>query len=354
MTAESFGKITSGTEAEIYTLRNSGGVEVRVTNFGATLVTLKVPDRNGAIADVVLGYDDLQSYEAGRAFFGATVGRYANRIAHGKFTLNGAAYQLPLNNGQNSLHGGIAGFNKRFWTAKEAASDDGEAVELTYLSKDGEEGYPGNLTATVRYTVLAKENALRIEYEARTDADTVVNLTNHSYFNLAGEGNGDILKHEVTLHSDAFTPADATQIPTGEIRQVQGTPFDFRQATAVGARIDAKDEQLELGGGYDHNWILKRSADGKEIVAAEVCDPRSGRVMQVRTTQVGVQFYSGNNIAKHGLVKGKGGKMYDRRMALCLETQHFPDSPNHPSFPTTTLRAGETFRSSTTFVFMTR
>ncbi len=354
MTTEGFGKTTSGQAVDIYTLRNSGGIEARITNFGATLVTLKAPDRKGAVADVVLGYDDVQSYEEGRAFFGATVGRYGNRIAHGKFSLNGATYQLPLNNGQNSLHGGVKGFNKRIWTANETASGDGEAVELTYLSKDGEEGYPGNLTTTVRYTALGKENALRIDYEARTDADTIVNLTNHSYFNLAGEGNGDILKHEVTLHSDAFTPVDPTQIPTGEIRQVEGTPFDFRQAAPVGARIDGKDEQLGIGGGYDHNWVLKPRFDEKEIMAAEVYDPQSGRLMLVRTTQVGVQFYSGNNIANHGLVKGKGGKMYNRRMGLCLETQHFPDSPNHASFPSTVLRPGETFRSSTTFVFMTR
>jgi aldose 1-epimerase len=351
---ESFGKTTTGQEVGIYTLRNGGGVEARVTNFGATLVTLKVPDRNGASADIVLGYDDLQSYEAGRAFFGATVGRYANRIAKGEFSLCGKAYQLPVNSGVNSLHGGVQGFNKHMWAAKEVSTGDGDTLELTYLSKDAEEGYPGNLAVTVRYTMLAKENALRIDYQAKTDADTIVNLTNHSYFNLAGEGNGDILKHVVTLHADAFTPADAAQIPTGEIRPVQGTPLDFRKAAVVGARIDAKDEQLEMAGGYDHNWVLKAAMDEKEVLAAEVYDPQSGRVMQVRTTQVGVQFYSGNNISKHGPVKGKGGKMYDRRMALCFETQHFPDSPNHANFPTTVLRAGETFRTSTTFAFTTR
>jgi aldose 1-epimerase len=277
------------------------------------------------------------------AFFGALIGRYANRIAHGSFTLDGQKYSLPLNNGENTLHGGPHGFNNQVWKAKPIA----DGVELTYLSKDGEAGFPGSLTATVRYS-LVKGN-LRIEYSATTDKNTVVNLTNHSYFNLAGEG--DILKQELTLHASRFTPVDAGLIPTGELKSVESTPFDFRKGTAVGARINANDEQLRLGRGYDHNWVLD-SGGGKLTEAAEVYDPGSGRVLKVLTDQPGIQFYSGNFL--DGSVKGKGGKPYELRSALCLETQHFPDSPNHPAFPTTELKPGDRYHTVTIYRFSTR
>ena len=349
VTSEPFGRLPDGTPVEIFTL-SDGAYEARIATYGGIVVSLKVPDRNGKPADVVLGFDSLDGYVANfngpsDAFFGALIGRYANRIAHGSFTLNGKKYSLPLNNGENSLHGGPHGFNNVVWKAKPLAS----GLELTYLSKDGEAGYPGNLAATVRYTLVKGD--LRIEYSATTDKDTVVNLTNHSYFNLAGEGN--ILNHQLTLHASRFTPVDAGLIPTGELKPVDSTPFDFRKPTAVGARINANDEQLHLGHGYDHNWVLDTgSGGGKLSEAAEVYDPSSGRVLKVLTDQPGIQFYTGNFL--DGSIKGKGGKPLELHSALCLETQHFPDSPNHPAFPTTELKPGERYHTVTVYSFSTR
>ena len=347
VTTQPFGKMPDGTSVEVFTL-SDGTVEARIISYGGILVSLKTPDRNGNSADVVLGFDDLDGYVAnsngakGGAFFGALVGRYANRIANGTFTLDGKKYSLPINNAPNSLHGGPHGFNNVVWKAKEIA----DGVELTYLSKNGEACYPGNLTATVRYTL--EKGELKIDYSATTDKDTVVNLTNHSYFNLAGAGKGDILNHQLTLYASRFTPVDATLIPTGELKPVAGTPFDFTKATAVGARIDADDEQIKLGHGYDHNWVLDATG-GKLALAADVFDPASGRVLQVLTTQPGIQFYTSNFL--DGSVKGKGGVSYGLHAALCLETQHFPDSPNHPNFPSTLLKPGAVFRSETVFRF---
>jgi len=347
VTSQPFGKMPDGTAVEIFTL-SDGAYEARIATYGGIVVSLKAPDRSGKSADVVLGFDDLNGYVANfnspsTAFFGAIIGRYGNRIARGSFTLNGKKYSLPLNNGENSLHGGPHGFNNVVWKAKPVT----DGVELTYLSKDGEAGYPGNLSAVVRYT-LAKGD-LRIEYSATTDQDTVINLTNHSYFNLAGQG--DILGHQLTLHASRFTPVDAGLIPTGELKSVEATPFDFRKATAVGARINADNEQLHLGRGYDHNWALD-SHGGKLAEAAELYDPGSGRLMKVLTDQPGIQFYSGNFL--DGSVQGKGGKPDQLHAALCLETQHFPDSPNHPDFPTTELKPGERYHTVTIYHFSTR
>jgi aldose 1-epimerase len=347
VTSQPFGKMPDGTPVEIYTL-SDGAYEARIATYGGILVSFKAPDRNGKTGDVVLGFDNLDGYVANfngpsNAFFGAIIGRYANRIAHGSFTLDGNKYSLPKNNGENTLHGGPHGFNNVVWKAKPVEN----GVELTYLSKDGEEGFPGNLTAVVRYTLLRGD--LRVDYSATTDKDTVVNLTNHSYFNLAGEGN--ILKNELTLHASRFTPVDAGLIPTGELKSVAGTPFDFRKANAVGARINADDEQIHLGHGYDHNWVLD-SGGGKLTEAAEVYDATSGRVLKVLTDQPGIQFYTGNFL--DGSVKGKGGKPYELRSALCLETQHFPDSPNHPAFPTAELKPGERYHTVTVYSLSAR
>lgn len=340
-----FGTTPEGQAVDLFTMTSGRGIEAAITNYGATVVSLKTPDRAGKSGDIVLGFDDLKGYLQKEPYFGAVVGRYANRIAKGRFTLNGKEYKLAINNGPNSLHGGIHGFDKKVWAAKTT----GESLELTYLSKDGEEGYPGNLSVKVVYTLTA-EGLLRIDYRATTDKDTVLNLSNHSYFNLAGQGNGDILKHQVTLHASRFTPVDATLIPTGELRPVKGTPLDFLTAHAIGERIDSKDEQIQRGGGYDHNWVLDSS--GTLAKAAEVYEPSTGRVLEVWTTQPGVQFYTGNFL--DGTIKGKGGKVYGRRSGLCLETQHFPDSPNHPQFPTTVLKPGQEFRQTTVWKFATR
>jgi aldose 1-epimerase len=346
-----FGAVEDGQGVDLYTLRNPSGMEVSITNYGGAIVSLKVPDRTGKLADVVLGYDDVQGYVTDKAFFGAIIGRYANRIAHAKFTLDGTTYSLAKNDGENELHGGTKGFNKRLWTVKDVSGKDGEALELTYLSKDGEEGYPGNLTAKVIYTLTPK-NELKIEYQATTDKDTVVNLTNHSYFNLAGQGNGDILGQRLTIHAAEFSPVDATLIPLGAPRNVQGTPFDFTRGETIGARINQDDQQLKFGRGYDHNWILNSKGERPLSLAAEVYEPNSGRVMEVWTTEPGVQFYSGNFL--DGTVHGKEGKAYGRRSALCLETQHFPDSPNQPAFPSTILKPGQRFHSTTVYKFLAR
>ena len=347
VTSQPFGKTSDGTPVEIFTL-SDGEYEARIATYGGVLVSLKAPDRNGRVGDIVLGFDQVDGYVANfngpsDAFFGALIGRYANRIGHARFTLDGHQYSLPRNNGENTLHGGPQGFNNVVWRARTVEN----GIELTYHSKDGEEGFPGTLTATVRYTLVKGD--LRIAYSATTDKPTVVNLTNHSYFNLAGQGN--ILRHRLTLHASRFTPVDAGLIPTGELQSVDLSPFDFRTSTAIGARINANDEQLHLGHGYDHNWVL----DSKEPTpreAAELYDPISGRVLKVLTDQPGIQFYSGNFL--DGSIKGKGGVPYGLHAGLCLETQHFPDSPNHPDFPTTELTPGERYHTVTVFSLSTR
>ncbi|HXV99484.1 MAG TPA: aldose epimerase family protein, partial [Anaerolineae bacterium] len=315
--------MTGGKSVDIYTLTNQNGVSTTITNYGGIVISLNVPDKWGQLGDVVLGYDNLDDYIKANPFFGALAGRYGNRIANGKFSLNGVEYTLAQNDGPNSLHGGTKGFDKVFWEAKPLKTPDGPALELAYLSKDGEEGYPGNLLVKVVYT-LTQANALRIDYTATTDQDTVINLTHHSYFNLAGAGNGDILDHEMMLNADKFTPVDETLIPTGELRAVAGTPFDFTQPTKIGLRIDQADEQLKCGLGYDHNWVLNKD-DASLTLAARVSEPATGRVIEVWTTEPGIQFYSGNFLDGSNI--GKGGRVYQRRSGFCLETQHFPDSP---------------------------
>jgi len=343
-----FGTTADGKTADLYTLKNKNGMQVSITSFGATVVSIMAPDKAGKMADVALGYDDLAGYELNKNYLGVLVGRYGNRIAHGKFSIDGAEYTLAKNNGDNSLHGGIKGFNKAMWEARDISKGGEAAVEMKYVSKDGEEGYPGNLSVTVVYT-LTNKNELKIDYSATTDKKTVVNLTNHTYFNLAGQGNGDILKQELMINADTFTPVDSGLIPTGELKKVDGTPFDFRKPTAIGARIDANDEQIKLGGGYDHNFVLNRKGATGLSLAARVSDPASGRTVEVWTTEPGVQFYTGNFL--DGSFKGKGGGAYQKRTAFCLETQHFPDSPNHASFPTTLLKPGEKYHTTTVYKF---
>jgi aldose 1-epimerase len=341
-----FGKTPDGQSIDLYTLTNKNGMQVAITNFGGIVVRIKVADRNGKAEDVVLGYDSLDGYVSDKAYFGAIVGRYGNRIAQGKFALDGATYTLARNNGENSLHGGTKGFNKAVWAAREVAAKDGPSVELKYTSKDGEEGYPGNLAVKVVYT-LTDRNELKIDYSATADKKTVLNLTNHSYFNLNPAGS-DILQHILMIDADRFTPVDSGLIPTGELKGVVGTPFDFRKPTAIGARIEQDDEQIKLGKGYDHNFVLNKRGKGVEL-AARVVEPTTGRVLEVLTDQPGVQFYSGNFL--DGTVRGKSSKVYSRRSAFCLETQHFPDSPNHPKFPTTELKPGEKYQSTTIYKF---
>ena len=348
LAVQPWGKTAAGDTIDLYTLTNSQGMEARVTNFGAILVSLKTPDREGRMADVVLGFDTFDEYLTTRRYFGATVGRFANRIAKGAFTLDGVAYSLARNNGENTLHGGIHGFHKAVWKGRKVSSEP-PSVEFAYLSRDGEEAFPGNLSVTVTYTLTAR-NELRIDYSARTDKATIVNLTNHSFFNLAGQGQGDVLGYLVQIDAARFTPADAGQIPTGELRPVAGTPFDFRRPAAIGARIGDADAQLQMAKGYDHNYVLDH-APGLGF-AARVADPKSGRVMEVLTTEPGVQFYTANTL--DGTGGGKGGKAYGPRSGFCLETQHFPDSPNHPAFPSTVLRPGGRFQSSTVFRFSTQ
>jgi aldose 1-epimerase len=348
---QSFGKSSAGENIDLYTLRNTKGVEAKITNYGGILVSLKVADRNGKFDDVVLGFNDLESYLTKNGpYLGAIIGRYGNRIAKGRFTLNGVEYKLAVNNGENHLHGGIKGFDKVVWTGHEMKTKAGPAVELTYLSKDGEEGYPGNLNVRVVYT-LTNNNELKIDYSATTDKDTVTNLTHHSYFNLAGEGNGDILNHVVTINANRFVPTDAGSIPTGQLKQVADTPFDFLKAMAIGARINQDDEQLKLGNGYDHTWVIN-GRPGTMRLAATAYEKTSGRLMQVWTTEPGVQFYTGNFL--DGTLTGKSGKIYQRRYGFCFETQHYPDSPNQPSFPTTTLKKGQTLKSTTIYKFSSR
>jgi aldose 1-epimerase len=342
-----FGRMADGTAVDLYTLKNKNGLEARITNYGGIVVSLKVPDRKGAFGDVVLGYDSLSSYVANNPFFGCLVGRYGNRIAKGKFRLDGVEYKLAVNNRPNHLHGGLKGFDKVVWNAEPVAEKKDAAVKLSYLSKDGEEGYPGNLAVTVVYT-LTDSNSLKIDYSAVTDKPTPCNLTNHSYFNLSAGAESDILGTELTIDADRMTPVDQTLIPTGELKSVEGTPFDFRKPVKIGARIDDKDEQIQFGGGYDHNFALNGTA-GTMRPAAAASDPASGRVMEVFTTEPGVQFYTGNFL--DGSITGKNGIVYKKRSGFCLETQHFPDSPNHPGFPSTILKPGETYQTTTIYKF---
>jgi aldose 1-epimerase len=342
-----FGAMPDGTPVDEIALTNETGVEVRIITYGAAIRTIRTPDRNGRFADIVTGFDAIDGYLARSRYFGATVGRYANRIAHARFTLDGRTYDLAANNGPNHLHGGRRGFDKVVWTARPFERDGSAGVALTHISPDGDEGYPGELSVTVTYTLTPRDE-LRIDYTATTTKATPLNLTNHSYFNLAGDGRDDILQHLLTIDADAYTPTDDTQIPTGEIAPVEGTPFDFRSATAVGARIDADVEQIRIGKGYDHNFVLRPGAGDTLRHAARLADPSTGRTLDVSTTEPGVQFYSGNSL--DGAV-GKGGRVYARRSSLCLETQHFPDSPNHANFPSATLRPGERFESTTVLAF---
>jgi len=344
VTSEPFGKLPDGTAVEIYTLKSSA-LEVSILTYGGIIQSLKAPDLRGEMADIVLGFDSFPPYVANPAYFGAIVGRYANRIGHAKFSLDGKQYTLNKNDAENTLHGGKVGFNKVVWNAKRV--DNG--IELTHISPDGDEGYPGTLTATVRYTLV--DNALRIEAAATTDKATVVNLSYHSYFSLSGQGRGDILHDLVQINASRYTPVDASLIPTGQLASVAGTPFDFRKPTEIGARIANVDEQLTRGRGYDHNWVLDHGA-GELATAAEVFDPTSGRVLDVLTDQPGLQFYTGNFL--DGSLTGKDGRVYQKRFGLCLETQHFPDSPNQPSFPSTELRPGQRFHTVTVYKFSAR
>jgi len=346
MKKETFGSV-QGNSVEVYTLTNAHGLEVRATNYGGIIVSLRVPDKHGRLDDVVLGFDKLQGYLDNKPYFGAIIGRYANRIAAARFTLDGVRYSLAANNGPNSLHGGNQGFDKAIWKAEPFENSKGVGLTFNYTSKDGEEGYPGNLHVKVTYT-LDNQDELTFDYEATTDKATPVNLTQHTYFNLAGEGRGDILGHELRLNADRFTPVDKTLIPTGELRAVKNTPLDFTKPATMGARINESDEQLTLAHGYDHNFVIRRSGTGLEL-AAHVHEPGTGRVLEVYTTEPGVQFYTGNFL--DGTITGKQGHVYKQHFGFALETQHFPDSPNHPEFPSTILKPGQVYRSQTIYKF---
>jgi len=344
---EPFGQTSEGREVNLYTLTNTNGLRAKITNYGAILVSLEVPDRDGNLADITLGFDALDGYLAGHPYFGATVGRYANRIGKAKFELDGVEYKLAANNGENHLHGGIKGFDKVVWKPEDLWANDNEALlKMSYVSEDDEEGYPGNLACTVTYT-LTKDNELKINYEAQTDKTTVVNLTNHSYFNLAGQGTGDILGHELTLNADKYTPVDEGLIPTGEIRSVKDSPMDFTLPMSIGSRIE------QVGDGYDHNYVLNSGPDLSGLaLAARAYEPTSGRVMEVYTTEPGIQLYTGNFL--DGSLTGKAGKVYKKHYAFCLETQHFPDSPNKPNFPSVVLLPGQKYTTVTVHKFSTR
>lgn len=351
ITHESFGATADGTAVEIYTLRNEIGMEVRIMTYGGIIQSIKVPDKNGQFGDVTLGYDTLDGYLTNSPYFGALIGRYGNRIAKGHFTLDGQEYTLATNNVPNSLHGGLKGFDKVVWNVAEAeVEDEGPELKLTYFSKDGEEGYPGNLHVTATYKLMAKENTLQLKFKATTDKDTIVNLTAHSYFNLDG-GGSDVLNHVVYIDADRYTPVDSTLIPNGELASVAGTPFDFRTPTAIGARIGDDNEQLKFGGGYDHNWIVNHPM-GKLALDARVTDPANGRVFEIWSTEPGLQFYSGNFL--DGTIKGKGGVVYPHRGAFAMEPQHFPDSPNHDSFPSVVLHPGDVYHNTIVYKFSTQ
>ncbi len=343
-----FGSV-DGKQVDLYTLTNKNGLVAKITNYGGIVTELWTPDRDGRLGDIVLGFDTLEEYlEKKPPYFGAIIGRYGNRIGKGRFTLDGKTYTPATNDGENHLHGGVKGFDKVVWDAEPFRTNKAVGLRLRYLSKDMEEGYPGNLDTTVTYT-LTNDNELRIDYKATTDKPTVVNLTNHSYFNLDGQGNGSILDQQLMINADAFTPVDSGLITTGEIRPVKGTPMDFTRPTPIGARVDDPDQQLKYGGGYDHNWVLNKKKPGEMTLAARVVGPDSGRVMEVWTEEPGVQFYCGNFL--DGTLVGKDGKAYNHRYGFCLETQHFPDSPNKPSFPSVVLRPGETYETTTIHKF---
>lgn len=342
-----FGKTDGGTVVYLYTLSNSDNMTVKITNYGGIVTSIMVPDKEGKVGDVVLGFDSLSKYETKSPYFGALIGRYGNRIAKGKFKLNSKEYKLATNDGQNHLHGGVKGFDKRVWEPKEIMGPDSVGLELTYLSKDGEEGYPGNLKVRVIYS-LNEKNELRIDYHAVTDKETIINLTHHSYFNLKDDGKSNIYSHLLKINADYYTPIDSTLIPTGQIAPVENTPFDFRKFTQIGKRIHEDNQQLKFAGGYDHNFVL-RGKNGEMKMAAEVMEDSSGRTMEVWTTQPGLQFYSGNFL--DGSLIGKYGIRYVHRSAFCLETQHYPDSPNEPSFPSTVLKPGEIYQTTTIYKF---
>ena len=347
VTKQTWGTTKAGEGVDLYTLTNAKGASVQIATLGGTVVSIKVPDKAGALGDVVLGFDSLDGYLGAHPFFGVLVGRYGNRIGNAAFTLDGKAYTLAKNNGVNSLHGGLKGFDKYVWKTREVTSAEGLALELTHVSPDGDEGFPGTLSVTVRYT-WTDANGLRIDYAATTDKPTVLNLTNHSYFNLSAGASPTILDHTLQLLADKYTPVDKGLIPTGELRPVAGTPFDFTKARRVGESIDADDEQIRFGGGYDHNFVFG-GAPGTMRLGARVADPVSGRIMDLTTTEPGVQFYTGNFL--DGSVKGRGGKPYVKRSGLCLETQHYPDSPNKPDFPSVVLRPGQTYKTTTQYTF---
>jgi aldose 1-epimerase len=345
ITKSCFGKDSYGAPVKLYTLHNANGAQATICNYGGLVTSLSMPDKNGHYGDVVLGYDHVADYIKSSPYFGALIGRYGNRIAHGQFTLDDKQYTLATNNGVNSLHGGVRGFDKVIWTARSFEGSEGPSLELKYDSHDGEEGYPGNLSVTAVYT-LTGDNALKLVYTATTDKATVVNLTQHSYFNLAGSG--DVLNHTVMIPADKFTPVDSTLIPTGELKPVDGTPFDFRTPTTIGARIGQSDEQLKFGNGYDHNWVINKN-QGELSLMARVSEPTTGRVMEVWSTEPGLQFYSGNFL--DGTLTGKHGWVYQFRNGFCMEPQHFPDSPNKPNFPTVVLRPGETYHNTIIYKF---
>ena len=351
ITVKSFGALSDGRPTQLFTLKNASGFQADISDYGGTVVRLLTPDRHGKLDDIVLGLHDAAEYRAKSPFFGALIGRYGNRIAHGKFTLDGQTYSLPLNDHPGDipccLHGGTIGFDKVIWQGRPMIVDGNPTLVLTYVSPDGDQGFPGELTTEVTYT-LTPQNELRIDYKATTTKPTTVNLTNHMYFNLQGEGNGTVLDQVLTIHASHTTPVDAGLIPTGQIAPVAGTPLDFTTPHVIGERIGADNEQLKFAGGYDHNWVLDNQS-GKIALAATVSDPKTGRFMEVLTDQPGVQFYTGNFL--DGTITGIGGKKYVKRGALCLETQHYPDSPNHPEFPNTILRPGETYRSTTIYRF---
>jgi aldose 1-epimerase len=334
-----------GKPVEVFTLTNAHGAEVRAITYGGIITSIKVPDRAGRMADIVLGFDSIEGYLKDHPFFGAIIGRYGNRIAKGQFVLDGRTITLAKNNGPNHLHGGMKGFDKVLWAAEPMKGQAG--VVFSRISPDGEEGYPGNLSVRVSYT-LTDKNELVVDYLGTTDKPTPVNLTQHSYFNLTGDGSSDILGHQLTINADRYTPVDDTLIPTGELAPVEGTPFDFRKATPIGARITGSDAQLLNGKGYDHNWVLNRNGSGLQL-AARVVEPKSGRTLEVRTEEPGLQFYSGNFL--DGTITGKGGHVYKHRTGFCLETQHYPDSPNQPNFPSTILKPGQEYRTRTVFTF---
>jgi aldose 1-epimerase len=350
ISTEPFGKLPDGTAVSLFTLTNAKGMTMKVMNYGGVITSLTAPDKNGNLEDVVLGYDSLSGYLKSSPYFGALIGRYGNRIGKGKFSLDGKDYQLPQNNNGNTLHGGPNGFDKRFWNIEEYAVTNGAALKLTYVSKDLEEGFPGTLNTQVIYH-LTDNNELKIFYEATTDKPTVINLTQHTYFNLSGNSKADILQHELFLDADKFIPVDKTLIPTGEIKNVSETPFDFKTPTAIGSRIDKKDQQLEFGLGYDHCWALNTNGDTSKV-AATLHDPASGRVMSVKTSEPGIQFYSGNFL--DGSITGKYNTVYKQRYGLCLETEHFPDSPNKKNFPPVVLKPGETYKTQTMYTFTTK